>query len=217
MRKEASSMPSDHDREFGAADVEITARDEVYRGYLRIDSYRLRHRRHDGGWTGEMSREVVERGHAVAVLPYDPARDEVVLIEQFRIGAHAAGREPWQIEIVAGIIEDGEAPEDVARRECVEECGCRLDALVHVCDVLASPGVLSETTAVYCGRTDASDAGGVHGLADEHEDIRAIALAAEAAFAWLDDGRILNSPAIIALQWLRRERERLRRDWRDGG
>ncbi len=200
----------------GNEDVEIIARDEVYRGYMRIDAYRLRHRRHDGGWTGEMSRELVERGHAVAVLPYDPARDEVVLIEQFRIGAHAAGRPPWQIEIVAGIIEDGETPEDVARRECVEECGLRIEALVHVCDFLASPGVLSETTAVYCGRTDTAQAGGFHGLADEHEDIRAIALGAETAFAWLDDGRILNSPAIIALQWLRRERGRLRRDWGGG-
>ena len=200
----------------GNDDVEIIARDEAYRGYLRLDAFRLRHRRHDGGWTGEMSRELIERGHAVAVLPYDPARDEVVLIEQFRIGAYAAGRPPWQIEIVAGIIEDGEEPEDVARRECVEECGCRIEALVHVCDFLASPGVLSETTAVYCGRTDTTGAGGVHGLDHEHEDIRAIALRAETAFAWLDDGRILNRPAIIARQWLRRERERLRRDWGGG-
>ena len=210
-------MSNDHDREFGNDDVEITARDEVYRGYLRLDAYRLRHRRHAGGWTDEMSRELVERGHAVAVLPYDPVLDEVVLIEQFRIGAYAAGRPPWQIEIVAGIIEAGEAPEDVARRECIEECGCRIEELIHVCDILTSPGVLSETTAIYCGRADASGAGGIHGLVDEHEDIRAIALGAETAFAWLDQGRILNCPAIIALQWLRRERARIRRDWRAGG
>ncbi len=201
----------------GNDDVEIIARDAVYRGYLGVDAYRLRHRRHDGGWTGEMRREVVERGHAVAVLPYDPALDQVVLIEQFRIGAHAAGWPPWQIEIVAGIIEPGEAPEDVAMRECVEECGCRLGALVHVCDFLTSPGVMSETVAIYCGRADASHAGGVHGLDHEDEDIRAIALGAETAFAWLDDGRILNSPAIVALQWLRRERTRLRQDWLGAG
>ncbi len=207
-------MASDNDRELTTDDVEITARDEVYRGYLRVEAVRLRHRRHDGGWTGEMGRELIERGHAVAVLPYDPALDRVVLIEQFRIGAYAAGRPPWQIEIVAGIIEPGEALVDVARRECVEECGCRIGALVHICDFLTSPGVMSETVAIYCGRTDASEAGGVHGLDHEHEDIRAIALAAETAFAWLDDGRILNSPAIVALQWLRRERERLREDWR---
>ena len=210
-------MSSDQNREFGNNDVEITARNHVYRGHIRVDAYRLRHRRHAGGWTGEMNRELVERGHAVAVLPYDPVLDQVVLIEQFRIGAYAAERTPWQIEIVAGIIEAGEAPEDVARRECVEECGCRIEALVHVCDILTSPGVLSETMAIYCGRTDSSAAGGVHGLVDEHEDIRAIALAAETAFAWLDQGRILNCPAIIALQWLLRGRERIRRDWDNGG
>ncbi len=200
----------------GNDDVEIIAREEVYGGYMRVDAYRLRHRRHDGGWTDEMRRELVERGHAVAVLPYDPVRDEVVLIEQFRIGAYAAGRPPWQIEIVAGIIEAGETAEDVARRECVEECGCRLGALVHVHDFLTSPGVLSETTAVYCGRVEAAGAGGVHGVAGEHEDIRALALGAETAFAWLDEGRILNSPAIVALQWLRRERERIRTEWLGG-
>ncbi len=133
---------------FGKDDIEIISRDEVYGGYMRVEAYRLRHRRHAGGWTDEMRRELVERGHAVAVLPYDPARDEVVLIEQFRIGAYAAGRPPWQIEIVAGIIEAGETAEDVARRECVEECGCKLDALVHVHDFRPSPGVLSETSAV---------------------------------------------------------------------
>ena len=200
----------------GNDDVEIIARDEVYGGYMRVETYRLRHRRHDGGWTDEMRRELVERGHAVAVLPYDPVRDEVVLIEQFRIGAYAAGRPPWQIEIVAGIIEQGETAEDVARRECVEECGRRIGALVHVHDFLTSPGVLSETTAVYCGRIDAAGAGGVHGVAGEHEDIRAFALGAETAFAWLDEGRILNSPAIVALQWLRRERERIRKEWLGG-
>jgi ADP-ribose pyrophosphatase len=209
-------MSSDDDRDFGNDDVQIIARDEAYRGYMRVDTYRLRHRRHAGGWTGEMSRELIERGHAVAVLPYDPVLDQVVLIEQFRIGAYAAGRPPWQIEIVAGIIEAGESLEDVARRECIEECGCRIEALVHVCDILTSPGVMSETAAIYCGRTDTKGAGGVHGVAEEHEDIRAIVLGAETAFAWLDQGRIINSPAVIALQWLRRERERLREDWCGG-
>ncbi len=210
-------MSGDQGPALGASDVDVTARDEVYRGYLRVDAYRLRHRKHAGGWTGEMSRELIERGHAVAVLPYDPILDRVVLIEQFRIGAYAAGLPPWQIEIVAGIIEAGEVGEDVARRECIEECGCRLGHLEHVCDFLASPGVLSETTALYCGRADASDVGGIHGLDDEHEDIRAFALEAETAFDLLDQGRILNSPAIIALQWLRGARERLRRDWLAGG
>ena len=106
-----------------AKDVEILDKSEQYKGYFRINRYRLRHRLYAGGWSGELQRELFERGHAVGVLPYDPAADSVVLIEQFRIGALVAGMEPWLTEIVAGIIEEGEAPEEVARRETREEAG----------------------------------------------------------------------------------------------
>ncbi len=198
-------------------DVEILARTRGYDGYLKVDKYRLRHRHHDGGWGGEIDREMIERGHAVGVLPYDPARDEVVLIEQFRLGAYAAGRPPWQIEIVAGIIEPGEAREDVGRRETLEEAGCVIGELVHVCDFLTSPGVMSETVAIYCGRTDASNAGGVFGVAEEGEDIRAFVVSTDEALSLLADGRIVNSPAIVALQWLGLNRDDLRRRWSADG
>ncbi|MGB0629508.1 MAG: hypothetical protein ACPGRZ_02325 [Alphaproteobacteria bacterium] len=89
------------------SDVEILARDRVYDGYSAVDAYRLRHRKFGGGWTEPLSRELLERGNAVCVLPYDPVRDSAVLIEQFRIGAYGAGLRPWQLEIVAGIVEDG--------------------------------------------------------------------------------------------------------------
>ena len=111
-------------------------------------------------------------------------RDEVVLFEQFRIGAHAAGHASWQIEIVTGIIESSENAEDVARREAVEESGCQIGELVLICEGLASPGIMTETIAIYCGRVDVAIAGGVYGLAAEHEDIRAISLAAEEAMTW---------------------------------
>ena len=102
------------------ADFEILDRKVGYDGYFRVDVYRVRDRRYDGSWSRALAREVFERGHAAAVLPYDPARDEVVLIEQFRIGAIEAQGGPWQLEIVAGIIEGEESPEDVVRREALE-------------------------------------------------------------------------------------------------
>src|SRR5512143_2878914 len=105
------------------SDIEIVERRIGYRGYFRLDVYRLRHRLHEGGWSDVISREVLERGHAAAALLYDPARDAVVMIEQFRVGALAAGRAPWLCELVAGIIETGETPIDVARREALEEAG----------------------------------------------------------------------------------------------
>ena len=198
-----------------ADDVEVVDRTRVYDGYLKVERFRLRHRRHQGGWTGEMSRELIERGHAVAVLPYDPARDVVVLIEQFRIGAYAAGIDPWQIEIVAGIIEPGEALDDVARRESLEEAGCAVGELIPACRFLTSPGVLSETVEIFVGRTDSQGLGGVHGLDAEHEDIRVLTAGLDEALAWLDQGRIQNAPAVVALLWLGRHREAVRRRWRD--
>jgi ADP-ribose diphosphatase len=117
-------------RAMGADDLRVIERSVAYRGYVRVERYRLRHRLFAGGWSGEIVREVIERGHAVAVLPYDSVRDQVVLLEQFRVAAHAGGHAPWQTEIVAGIIEDGEDEIEVAHRETVEECGCEPSDLV---------------------------------------------------------------------------------------
>lgn len=198
-------------------DVEVIARETVYQGFFRIDRYRLRHRCFAGGWTEAMTREVFERGHAVGVLPYDPRRDAVVLIEQFRIGALAAGWRPWMLEVVAGIMEDGETPEDVARREALEEAGCRLGRLAPVTTYLVSPGGTSESCSVFCGEADTDGLdGGIHGLAEEHEDIRVLVVPAEEAIAMAADGGVANAAALVALQWLALNRDRLRREWSSG-
>lgn len=196
--------------------VEIIDKTTIHQGYYRVDRYRLRHRLHAGGWGSEIVREVLERGHAVAVLPYDPERDAVVLIEQFRIGpfARGAGDTPWLLEIVAGLIDPGEEPEQVARREAVEEAGLSLGEMVPVGGYYPSPGVMSEHIEVFCGRVDSREAGGIHGLDHEGEDIRVVTLSFEAAMAALSAGEIRASPAIIALQWLALNREALRRRWR---
>lgn len=194
--------------------VELIRRETPYRGYFRIDRYALRHELFAGGTSEALTREVFERGHAVGVLPYDPVRDAVVLIEQFRIGAYAAGRGPWLIEIVAGIIEADEAANDVAHRELHEETGLVADALDPMGEVMLSPGGSSETMALYCARIDARQADGVHGVADEHEDIRVAALPFAEALAAVDRGDIVSAPTVIALQWLDRHRERLRQRWR---
>jgi ADP-ribose pyrophosphatase len=195
-------------------DVEIIVKETPFQGYFRIDRYRLRHRLFAGGMGRPIRREVFERGHAVALLPYDPVLDQVVLIEQFRIGAYAAGRAPWLVEIVAGIIEAGETADDVARRETQEEAGLTIiGELEPIAEYLASPGASTETVAVFCGRVDASRADGIHGHADEGEDIRVLAMPVDDALARLAAGKIDNSPGIIALQWLALNRERLRRKW----
>jgi ADP-ribose pyrophosphatase len=192
-------------------DVEVLARDTVFQGYFRLDRYRLRHRLFSGRWSRPMQREVFERGHAAAVLPYDPEHDIVLLIEQFRIGPYTHGGSPWQIEIVAGIIHDDQTPEQVARREALEEADCELGPeLVRIAGYYMSPGAVSEHLTLFCALTDLKDTGGIHGVAEEDEDIRVHLLPLDEALKWLHGGRIQNSPAIIALQWLVINRQRLR-------
>jgi len=193
--------------------VELLDKSERYSGFFRINCYRLRHRLFAGGWSGAIEREVFERGHAVGVLPYDPVADSVVLIEQFRIGALVAGMSPWLIEVVAGIVEEGETPEEVARRETQEEAGLEIQALMPMCRYLVSPGGSSESVRLYCGRVDSRGAGGIHGLAEEHEDIRVDRLPYGEAMRLLEEGRVTNSVSLIALQWLALHRDRVRAAW----
>ncbi len=193
--------------------VEVIDKTTAYAGYLRIDRYRLRHELFAGTMSAEIVREVMERGHAVGVLPYDPVRDEVVLIEQFRIGALAAGRPAWLIEIVAGIIEPGESAEAVARRETLEETGCAVDDLVAALDLYSSPGASTESIQIVIARSTTELAGGFHGKAEEGEDIRVVVMAFETALAALDRGEIQFGPAAVALQWLARHRPALQRRW----
>lgn len=193
--------------------VDLIRRATPFQGYFRIDRYAVRHSLFAGGMTGDVVREVFERGHAAAVLPYDPDCDSIVLIEQFRIGAYAAGRDPWLVEIVAGIIEAGETADAVARREATEEAGLTLTDLRPIGEVFVSPGGSTETVALFCGRCDARSAGGIHGVAAEDEDIRVVVRPFQAALGDLADGAIRSAPAVIALQWLALHRTELRACW----
>ena len=197
-------------------DVVLIGREVVYDGYFRLDRCRLRHRQFAGGMGPVLTREILERGRVAAVLPVDPARDRVVLIEQFRPGAWASGRDPWLLECVAGIIEPGETPEALARREAREEAGCTVTDLVPIASFLTSPGATTETVRLFCGRVDSEGVGGLHGLAEEGEDIRVRVMPVEDAVARLDEGGIVNAKTIIALQWIARHYPSLKARWLPG-
>jgi len=196
-------------------DVDIVKQSTCFQGFFRIDKYRLRHALFEGGVSDEISRELFERGHAVAMLPYDPQLDQVVLIEQFRIGALNDPDGPWMTEIVAGMIGDGETAEDVALRESIEESGCEVADLQRICRYYPSPGACSETIELFCGRVDASNAGGIHGLDYEHEDIRVLTVGFEEAMGWIESGRLNSAAVIMAMQWLAMNKARLLRAWQD--
>ncbi len=199
-------------------DVEVLEKQTAFQGYFRVDRYRLRHRLFAGGWGQPMQREIFERGHAVAAVLYDPAQDKMVLIEQFRPGAFVAGQEPhltgaftpWLIEIVAGIIDDGETPDAVVRREAMEEAGCHIRHLEPIVPILTTPGGSSETVMLYLGLVDAPQQAGVFGLVEEHEDIRVLIASPDEVWQWMDEGRIVNGPALVGLQWFRIHQQKLR-------
>jgi len=194
---------------------EVTRQDTAHDGFFRLERYRVRHELFEGGWSRVLTRELFERGQAAGVLPYDPIRDEVVLIEQFRIGALETPGGPWLLEIVAGILEEGETPEAVVRREAMEEAGCALASLMPITQFAADPGGSSARIHLYCGRVDAGRAGGIHGLPEEGEDIRVMVVSFEDAMALIQSGRIDSAIPIIALQWLALNHDRVREQWLD--
>lgn len=204
---------SSSESNFSKADVTIIKKESLYKGFFELNRYHLTHTLFSGAKSRLVVREVFERRHAAAVLPYDPVRDEVVLLEQFRFPAMETNDNPWLVEVVAGIIEDGEEPQDVCRREAQEEAGIEVTRLIKMNSYLASPGACTERIHVYLGLVDASTAMGVHGLDDEAEDIKVHAVPFKQAVAWLDEGKIDNSTAIIAMQWLMLNKQKVLQEW----
>ncbi|MDY0418114.1 ADP-ribose diphosphatase [Enterobacter sp. 170198] len=199
---------------FAKNDVEIIARETLYSGFFSMELYRFRHRLFNGEMSGEIRREIFERGHAAVLLPFDPVRDEVVLVEQIRIAAYDVSESPWLLEMVAGMIEEGESVEDVARREALEEAGLVVGRTKPVLSYLASPGGTSERLSIMVGEVDATTAEGIHGLADENEDIRVHVVSREQAYRWVEEGSIDNAASVIALQWLQLHYQALRNEWK---
>lgn len=190
--------------------IQIIDREEARVGFLRINSFRLRHGLFQGGMGPELRRDRLEGLGAASVLLYDPKRDEVALLEQFRIGALEAGPGAWLLETVGGHIGPGETAEEVARRESIEEAGSEILELIPICRFYVSPGLSDEIISLYCGLVDTTNLGGIHGLVEEGEDIRVQVMSAEAAIAELYQGRANSTSIIIALQWLAMHRQQLR-------
>lgn len=210
-------------QQYTRRDVTLINKETGYQGFFTINKYTLRHIMFNGEQTRVLHRECFERGHAVGVLAYDPWKDRVILLEQFRIGAYVnelddeqdsqAEKSPWLLEIIAGIVESGESQQEVAHREAQEEAGCQLLALEPIADYLSSPGGTSETTQLYCGCVNSDGIGGIHGLEEEGEDIRVWVIDYTEAVSWLQEGRLNNASAMIAIQWLMLNHERIREKW----
>ena len=198
-------------------DARIDGADTPFSRFLRVDVVHFRHRLFSGEWSGERFYDVLRRGAAVAIMLYDPDRDSVVLVEQFRLPALYAGLSPWQIEPVAGLVDKDESYETVARRESREEAGIEpIGELIPIQRYMPSPGDSDEAVMLFCGRVDSCGAAGIHGLPEEHEDIRVVVKTVPELEAMVEAGQIETGHTLIGCYWLLRHRDCLRREWLSG-
>lgn len=187
---------------FSQMDIEVLEKKSLYQGFFALEQFTFKHKLFAGGWSQPVTREVFERGHAVVVLPYDVKRDRIVLIEQVRFPALATSKSPWLMELVAGMIGPEESPLDVAQRELLEETGLVASSMHFVNSYLASPGGSTERFYFYWAEIDSSNARGLHGLVEEHEDIQLHVVDREHAYQSVVAGEIDNASTVIGLQWL---------------
>ena len=191
--------------------VEVLEQDRLLDGFFKIDRARLRHERYDGSMSRTLTRLVFERGDSAAVLPYDPVRGTVVLVEQFRYPAYVRGGPGWLWEMIAGVQDGGRTPEAVARAEAWEEAGYRLGTLERIATVYPSPGGSSERMHLYLAPvTEAARQAPGGGLPEDGEDILVREFTVAEAQAMVADGRIVDAKTVLALQYLALHWERLR-------
>ncbi|TKB51410.1 ADP-ribose diphosphatase [Ferrimonas sediminicola] len=191
--------------------IELLEERTLFQGFFKVIQRKLRHPLFDGGMSQVVTREIFERGNAVVVLPYDPLRDQVVLIEQLRIPAIGNTSHPWLYELVAGMIDKEESVLEVAERELMEETGLHPISLSAIGSHLSSPGGSSERLFMVLAEVDAAGAGGIHGLDHEHEDIRVVVVPRTQAYRMVESGEIDNGSSVIGLQWLELNHHKLGR------
>lgn len=192
--------------------VEVADHTFRHRGFMQFSVMTLRHERFAGGMTPTIERDICHRGHAVAIMLYDPWADRLVMVEQFRIGAYAAGVNPWMLEFVAGMVKPGEDPAEVAIREAAEEAGCMPRDVRLIYSMMPSPGGSTEIVEIFAGLVDSTGIGGIHGVEEEVEDIRVHLVPADKAIALMDENRVPSGFTLLGLSWFARHRDRLRAD-----
>lgn len=193
---------------------QILDEQQAYRGFFKINRYQLQHSSYEGGDCPPIVRERLEGLGVTSVLLFDPVLDEVVLVEQFRIGLAGLVSPPWCLETVSGYCDkEHESPADVAKREAIEESGCEIKAMKLIGEFYVSPGISVEKLSLYVACVDASKAMGIHGLEEEGEEIKVIRMPWEQAEQEMF--KTLNSTSIVvAMQWMQMNREKLIDEWR---
>lgn len=209
-------MPDKKLVQFTHKDVSVKPVKNLYKGFFQVDLYQFEHALFAGGKSELISREILERGDAIAVLPYDPVSDTVLLIEQIRIGAIKSKHSPWLLECIAGMTDGSDDYESVVKKEAYEEAGLNLTELEFMLSYLSSPGGTTERLHLYLARADLSDVeSGVYGLETEGEDIKTHVLSVDDALTRLNNGEMDNAATVICMQWLALNHEKMKHKWTD--
>ena len=188
---------------FSASDVSIESRENLFRGFIQVEKVTIKHRLFNkSNYSSSIHRELIHRPEAAGVLLYDNQQRRFALIEQFRIGALNNTVSPWQLEVIAGVLDGDETPETCIRRESLEEAGCEVQDLQHLFTFYPSAGACSEIFHLYVANVELPTSGGVFGMPDEGEDIQLHLFDYSDAPLLLKNGRLRNAPVIMALQWL---------------
>ncbi len=185
-------------------DVEIDSRESLYQGFIQVERVKLRHRLfNQKTYTPVIQRELIQRKEAAGVLIYDDQQQKFALIEQFRVGAMDDLDSPWQLEIIAGVLDGDESPENCIRRESIEESGCVIDDLEHLFTFYPSAGACNEIFHLYAAQATLPTDGGIFGMPEEGENIKLHLIQYAELNTLLKSKRLKNAPIIMALQWLR--------------
>ncbi|MDA9748630.1 NUDIX domain-containing protein [Pelagibacteraceae bacterium] len=179
----------------------IVSKKNLYNGFFKMNEVVLKYKKYDGTWTNKISRELFGGAQVSAVLPYDPLKKEIILIQQFRPGTISKNFDNYLNEIVAGIIDDGESPEDAAKRECVEETGCVIKKLIPIQGYFPAPGSSESFYHLFLGETETFNGTRIMGLENENEDIKVQSFKTSEIREKMQKGQILNGLTLIALQW----------------
>ncbi|MDD9908947.1 MAG: NUDIX hydrolase [Ahrensia sp.] len=188
-----------------ALEIDVIEKRDDFKGFRAVETFIYRET-----VSGlQARREIVRTQHAVAVVAYDPKLDRLVMIRQFRIGAQLAHQRGFCTEVVAGLIDPGEDAHTTAARELEEETGLSAIRVEKLCEFLTTPGMTDELLHLYYAQVDASSLSSESGVGSETEQTFPFTLTLEDALAAVDEGRITNGIAMIALFQFTRHRERL--------
>ena len=179
----------------------IINKKNIHSGFFKMNEVTLKYKKYNGSWSNEIKRELFGGAQVSAVLPYDPKKNEIVLIQQFRPGTISKNYNNYLYEIVAGIIDDGESPETAAKRECLEETGCKVKKLTPIQGYFPAPGSSESFYNLYLAEIETFKGERIMGLENENEDIFVKSYKISDVKEKLEAGKIINGLTLIALQW----------------